>query len=98
MPFTSNYKGTLDITRDMTRQYKGMQEELLNRINQLEGAIQVANIIWIEKLRRKNITPQGFVGVRLIWTFIARPSGDTPVDLLVHGSVRGRYFVAQAYR
>ncbi|CAN0005531.1 unnamed protein product [Scytosiphon promiscuus] len=32
--------GTLDITRDMTRQYKGMQEELLNRINQLEGAIQ----------------------------------------------------------
>lgn len=33
--------GTLDITRDMTRQYKGMQEELLNRINQLEGTIQV---------------------------------------------------------
>ncbi|CAB1104926.1 unnamed protein product [Ectocarpus sp. CCAP 1310/34] len=32
--------GTLDITRDMTRQYKGMQEELLNRINQLEGTIQ----------------------------------------------------------
>ncbi|CAN0510798.1 unnamed protein product [Scytosiphon promiscuus] len=26
----------------MTRQYKGMQEELLNRINQLEGAIQVS--------------------------------------------------------
>lgn len=25
----------------MTRQYKGMQEELLNRINQLEGTIQV---------------------------------------------------------
>ncbi|CAM9917781.1 unnamed protein product [Discosporangium mesarthrocarpum] len=32
--------GTLEITRDMTRQYKGMQEELLNRINQLEGTIQ----------------------------------------------------------
>ncbi|CAM9463324.1 unnamed protein product [Chrysoparadoxa australica] len=30
----------LDITQDMTRQYKGMQEELLNRINQLEGGIQ----------------------------------------------------------
>eukprot|EP00611_Tribonema_gayanum_P031977 TRINITY_DN9388_c0_g1_i1.p1 TRINITY_DN9388_c0_g1~~TRINITY_DN9388_c0_g1_i1.p1 ORF type:complete len:203 (+),score=79.23 TRINITY_DN9388_c0_g1_i1:885-1493(+) len=31
---------TFEITRDMTRQYKGMQEELLNRINQLEGVIQ----------------------------------------------------------
>lgn len=28
----------------MTRQYKGMQEELLNRINQLEGAIQVSKV------------------------------------------------------
>lgn len=36
----SHSTGTLDITRDMTRQYKGMQEELLNRINQLEGTIQ----------------------------------------------------------
>lgn len=36
-----SHEGTLDITRDMTRQYKGMQEELLNRINQLEGTIQV---------------------------------------------------------
>jgi phosphate uptake regulator len=34
-------EGAYDITRDMTRQYKGMQEELLNRINQLEGSIQV---------------------------------------------------------
>eukprot|EP00953_Heterococcus_sp_UTEX-ZZ885_P015559 8759-Heterococcus_DN1.PRE.1 len=33
-------EGAYDITRDMTRQYKGMQEELLNRINQLEGSIQ----------------------------------------------------------
>ncbi|KAG5176735.1 hypothetical protein JKP88DRAFT_202931 [Tribonema minus] len=32
--------GEFAITRDMTRQYKGMQEELLNRINQLEGVIQ----------------------------------------------------------
>lgn len=38
---SSGITGTLDITRDMTRQYKGMQEELLNRINQLEGTIQV---------------------------------------------------------
>ena len=37
--------GTLDITRDMTRQYKGMQEELLNRINQLEGTIQVGLLV-----------------------------------------------------
>lgn len=28
----------------MTRQYKGMQEELLNRINQLEGTIQVRTV------------------------------------------------------
>ena len=43
-PFRS--EGTLDITRDMTRQYKGMQEELLNRINQLEGTIQVRTSKW----------------------------------------------------
>ena len=29
-----------DLTRDMTRQYKDMQEELLHKINLLEGTIQ----------------------------------------------------------
>lgn len=29
----------VDITQDMTRQYKGMQEELLNRVNTLENTI-----------------------------------------------------------
>jgi soluble cytochrome b562 len=40
-------EGAYDITRDMTRQYKGMQEELLNRINQLEGSIQVCDKSYI---------------------------------------------------
>jgi predicted RNase H-like nuclease (RuvC/YqgF family) len=31
---------TFDLTRDMTRQYKDMQEELLHKINSLEGTIQ----------------------------------------------------------
>jgi len=31
--------GTFHITQDMTRQYKGMQEELLNRVNTLETTI-----------------------------------------------------------
>ena len=30
-----------DIAADMTRQYKGMQEELLSRINMLEGQARV---------------------------------------------------------
>jgi len=31
---------TIDITKDMTRQYKGMQDDLLNKINQRENFIQ----------------------------------------------------------
>lgn len=31
---------TFEITQDMTRQYKGMQEELLSRINKLEETVQ----------------------------------------------------------
>ena len=31
---------TYEITRDMTRQYKDMQETLVSKINQLEGTIQ----------------------------------------------------------
>jgi DNA repair exonuclease SbcCD ATPase subunit len=38
-----NQRGTFEITQDMTRQYKGMQEELLSRINNLEETIQELN-------------------------------------------------------
>ena len=31
---------TVDLTRDMTRQYKGMQDDLLNKINAREKTIQ----------------------------------------------------------
>lgn len=34
---------TFEITQDMTRQYKGMQEELLSRINKLEETVQELN-------------------------------------------------------
>lgn len=34
---------TFEITQDMTRQYKGMQEELLARINKLEETVQDMN-------------------------------------------------------
>jgi hypothetical protein len=37
--FESEQQGTFEITQDMTRQYKGMQEELLNRVNTLENTI-----------------------------------------------------------
>ena len=37
--FEKERQGTLEITKDMTRQYKGMQEELLNRVNTLENTI-----------------------------------------------------------
>merc|ERR550514_2459053 len=37
--FEMEQQGTFDITQDMTRQYKGMQEELLNRVNTLENTI-----------------------------------------------------------
>ena len=35
--FENGRNQTLGITQDMTRQYKSMQEELLNRINALEN-------------------------------------------------------------
>jgi len=37
--FTQEQQGTFEITKDMTRQYKSMQEELLNRVNTLENTI-----------------------------------------------------------
>jgi len=37
--FTQEQQGTFEITQDMTRQYKSMQEELLNRVNTLENTI-----------------------------------------------------------
>eukprot|EP01031_Cornospumella_fuschlensis_P033953 gene33953-41089_t len=38
--FEEEKKITYEITQDMTRQYKGMQEELLSRINKLEETVQ----------------------------------------------------------
>mmetsp|Transcript_20490 Transcript_20490/g.29950 ORF Transcript_20490/g.29950 Transcript_20490/m.29950 type:complete len:136 (+) Transcript_20490:1-408(+) len=38
--FKDERQTALDITKDMTRQYKGMQEDLLNKINHREGVIQ----------------------------------------------------------
>eukprot|EP01039_Chlorochromonas_danica_P010578 gene10578-11722_t len=38
--FEEEQRITLEITQDMTRQYKGMQEELLTRINKLEETVQ----------------------------------------------------------
>ena len=37
--FESEQVGTFEITQDMTRQYKSMQEELLSRVNALENTI-----------------------------------------------------------
>ncbi|GMI58456.1 hypothetical protein ScalyP_jg2307 [Parmales sp. scaly parma] len=37
--YEQNVQDTDDITKDMTRQYKSMQEELMNKINLLEGTI-----------------------------------------------------------
>ena len=41
--FEEERKSTFEITQDMTRQYKGMQEELLSRINTLEETVQQLN-------------------------------------------------------
>ena len=41
--FEEEKKATFEITQDMTRQYKGMQEELLSRINTLEETVQSLN-------------------------------------------------------
>ena len=41
--FDEEKQQTYEITQDMTRQYKGMQEELLTRINKLEQTIQELN-------------------------------------------------------
>ena len=41
--FEEEQRQTFEITQDMTRQYKGMQEELLTRINKLEETIQDLN-------------------------------------------------------
>ena len=37
--FEEEKQTTMDVTRTMTRQYKGMQEELLNKINERERLI-----------------------------------------------------------
>jgi chromosome segregation ATPase len=41
--FEEEQQRSYEITQDMTRQYKGMQEELLGRINQLENTVQELN-------------------------------------------------------
>ena len=41
--FEDEKNATFEITQDMTRQYKSMQEELLNRINLLEESVQSLN-------------------------------------------------------
>jgi chromosome segregation ATPase len=41
--FEEERETTFEITQDMTRQYKGMQEELLSRINTLEENVQNLN-------------------------------------------------------
>lgn len=41
--FAEEQRQTFEITQDMTRQYKGMQEELLTQINRLEETIQDLN-------------------------------------------------------
>lgn len=38
--YEEEQRQTFEITQDMTRQYKGMQEELLSRINKLEETVQ----------------------------------------------------------
>jgi chromosome segregation ATPase len=50
--FEEEQKQTYQITADMTRQYKSMQEELLNRINILENTIRELN----DKLDQANAT------------------------------------------
>lgn len=37
---TEEHKAAFEITRDMTRQYKGMQEQLVDRITQLSRTVQ----------------------------------------------------------
>ena len=41
--FAKEKEEVFDVAADMTRQYKGMQEELLGRINMLEGRINEQN-------------------------------------------------------
>ena len=40
--FAREKEEIFDVASDMTRQYKGMQEELLSRINLLEGTVRLA--------------------------------------------------------
>lgn len=52
---------TMDVTRTMTRQYKGMQEDLLNKINEREGMIaalkdelEMQRVAHAEQIEEKN--------------------------------------------
>lgn len=51
----------MDVTRTMTRQYKGMQEELLNKINErermiatLKDELEMQKVLHAEQLEEKN--------------------------------------------
>ena len=59
--FEEAQRTSMDVTRTMTRQYKGMQEELLNKINEREGMIatlkdelEVQKVIHAEEIAEKN--------------------------------------------
>jgi peptidoglycan hydrolase CwlO-like protein len=52
---------TMDVTRTMTRQYKGMQEDLLNKINErermiaaLKDELEMQNVVHAEQIEEKN--------------------------------------------
>ena len=59
--FEEEKQTTMDVTRTMTRQYKGMQEELLNKINERERTIaalkdelEVQKVLHAEQIEEKN--------------------------------------------
>ena len=59
--FEEEKQTTMDVTRTMTRQYKGMQEELLNKINARERTIaalkdelEVQKVLHAEQIAEKN--------------------------------------------
>lgn len=59
--FEEEKRTSMDVTRTMTRQYKGMQEELLNKINEREELIatlkddlEVQKVAHAEEIAEKN--------------------------------------------
>merc|ERR1712216_354831 len=52
--FEEEQKSAFEITRDMTRQYKGMQEQLVDRITQLSVTVQELQEKLEETVREKD--------------------------------------------